>query len=310
MTPHRWWLLLCLIVAAGCGVPRPDTIGDGGPPPGAIANLWQRCAPDTTGCDVWLMSPDGSGARNLTPNTETSMDFDVQWSADHSRIVFSSTRSGNPDIFIMNADGSGPTALTKDPQFESFASFSPDGKRLVFSRAAPVTLPGGGMTGKLQLHTMNVDGSDVKRVSATAGTEEEAAFSPDGTRLLFDSDATGTFQLYLMNVDGTGLQALTNETTENRYPSWSPDGKKIVFGSQRTGNPELFLMNADGSNVVQVTTSPGAINSDPAWSSDGKTIVFASTRDGNAEIYTMNADGSDQRRVTNDATFDAGPFAW
>ncbi|HMX95546.1 MAG TPA: hypothetical protein PKC50_09905, partial [Elusimicrobiota bacterium] len=97
---------------------------------------------------------------------------------------------------------------------------------------------------------------------------------------------------------------------ENRYPSWSPDGQKIVFGSDRTGNNELFVMNADGTGAVQMTSNPGAINSDPAWSSDGSKILFASTRDGNAEIYVMDRDGSNETRLTFDGVFDAGPFAW
>ncbi len=280
--------------------------------------LWQQCDPDSSHpCDIWIMNEDGSGAENLTPNTSTIFDFDVQWSPDHKKILFASDRSGNPDIWLMNADGSDPVQLTNDAQSETYATFTPDGNKIVFSRAA---IP----EGKRKLHIMNADGSNVVRLRATTevGEEEEATVSPDGTKILFDDDFTtatdgsGTFKLYTININGSNLQSITpagacgGAGIENRYPSWSPDGSQIVFGCRATGFSELYVMDADGSNVVQLTDNPGFINSDPSWSSDGKTIIFATTRDGSAEIYSMKPDGTHQKRLTSNSIFDAGPFAW
>lgn len=295
--------------AANCASQIPTPVGQNISSSPKI--LWQRCEDPNTNCDVWAMNFNGTEATNLTPGTSCSIDFDMQYSSDHSKIVFSSTRGGNPDIWVMNSDGSNVIQLTTSNLFESFASFSPDGSKIVFSRA-------GVPDGKIKLHLMNVDGSNVQRIrpETEAGEEEEAAFSPDGSKILFDSNRTGVFKLYLIKPDGSGFTAITpagacgGASIENRYPSWSPNGSKIVFGCTATGNNELYVMNSDGSGVVQITNNPGQINSDPAWSSDGNTIVFATTRDGNPEIYSVRPDGSNQTRLTNSSVFDAGPFAW
>lgn len=261
--------------------------------------LWQKCDPDEeTQCDVWKMNPDGSNATNLTSNTSSYFDFDPQWSRDHSKIVFTSDRNGNPDIFTMNYDGTGVTALTSSSAFETFGTFSPDGTRIAFTRA---------VAGKNQVFIMDSDGTDVTQLTNNSYNNEEPAFSTDGTQILFDSDRDGDYEIFIMGVDGSNQTALTSNSASDRYPAWSLDGTKIAFASDRDGsNYEIYTMNSDGSSQTRRTTNT-VIDSDPVWFADGSSIYFASTRDGNAELYIMNADGTGQTRITNNSVFDAGP---
>jgi TolB protein len=141
--------------------------------------------------------------------------------------------------------------------------------------------------------------------------------SPDGSRLVFESNRSGNWDIYTMKPDGTDLVRLTTDPASDVGPIWSPDGKRIVFGSGRDGgDPEIYVMNADGSGQQRLTRQPGD-DSHPHWSPDGARIVFNSARttaDLSAEwtkqhheIFTMAADGSDVRQITRFRTVSTYP---
>jgi TolB protein len=125
------------------------------------------------------------------------------------------------------------------------------------------------------------------------------AWTPDGSKLIFQSNRSGEWHLYVMNPDGTGLSDVTPNLKDCRNPSFSPDGKRIVFYSAMSGNDEIYTMNADGSGVRNLTNNP-ARDIHPHWTPDGKRILFNSLRDDPDafDIYAMNADGSDVKRLT------------
>jgi TolB protein len=141
--------------------------------------------------------------------------------------------------------------------------------------------------------------------------------SPDGSRVLFQSNRTGDWEIYTMRPDGTDLVRLTNSPGPDVTPIWSPDGKKIVFASERdVGDSEIYLMKADGSEVRRLTRQPGD-DSHPHWSPDGSRIVFNSARatpdlavdwsKQHIEIFTMAADGTDVRQITRFKTVSTYP---
>jgi Tol biopolymer transport system component len=183
----------------------------------------------------------------------------------------------------------------------------------------PVNAAFPGQNGKIAFHrllsrfaifTINPDGSGLTMLTSTLSNNQNPAWSPDGSKIVFMSDRDfpneRRNEIYSMNADGGAQTRLTNNTSTDEFPAWSPDGTKIVFTSNRDGNFEIYSMNADGSGQTRLTNNP-ASDFAPAWSPDGTKIAFDSTRDGKDEIYTMNSDGSNPVRLTNTPTSDTDP---
>ncbi len=151
------------------------------------------------------------------------------------------------------------------------------------------------------IYRMNVDGSEVERLTAESATYRYLRLSPDGTRLAFYADLGHCYDIWVMNLDGSGMTQLTGVTAYERCnegPEWSPDGSMIAFHSSR--RPEMgwdaFVMRADGSAPVNVSDNPstelGTYNDlVDGWSPDGR-VVLDSDRDGTARTYLVRPDGS------------------
>jgi len=157
-----------------------------------------------------------------------------------------------------------------------------------------------------EIWIMRSDGSDPQRLTSNDANDTVPAWSPDGRKVLFESDRDGNGEIYVMNSDGNKQVNLTNHPAEDGTPSWSPDGSMIAFSSYRDGNWEIYLMERDGSNPVRLTYDD-ASDYAPVWSPDGSRIVFVSKRDGNWEIYVMKADGADPLRLTEEEATDFAP---
>ena len=166
------------------------------------------------------------------------------------------------------------------------------------------------------IYAMNPDGTGKINLTdeapdAYAGADVEPAFSPDGTRIAFQSDRSGDntedpnwpttiFDVWIVNADGSG-QPSRLTTGEGLAPAWSPDGQQIAYSSSRDGNHEIWVENVDGSGTPrQIThtenTQDGVIiNTTPSWSVDGK-IAYVSNKDNlrthQRDIYVANADGT------------------
>jgi TolB protein len=143
---------------------------------------------------------------------------------------------------------------------------------------------------KQSVHVMNADGSDPRLLIANTG-DGGIGWSPDGRRIAFEMKG----QIAVMDPDGKGARLLTR--AGGMSPSWSPDGTKIAFAGWRNKTYDIYALNADATIEVNLTNSP-AIHYNPAWSPDGTRIAFESNREGPFEIYVMNADGTNVRRLT------------
>lgn len=226
-------------------------------------------------------------------------------------IAFYSDRDGNPEIYTINADGSGLMRLTNDPGFDDSPAISPDGSQIVFLTARHDPQPRF-PNFKYEIYSMGIDGSDLRRLTNNEAGEDHPSWSPNGSKILFDADydEDGFFEIYSMDQDGTNLTRLTTNAANDQFADWSPDSAQIAFSSDRNGNWDIFVMNADGSDQRPLTDSVDW-ELFPAWSPDGMRIAFNALvpRSRNTDIYVMNSDGSDIRQLTNTPRYDENP-AW
>ena len=234
--------------------------------------------------DIFTANPDGTDLRRLT--TALGYDAEAGFSPDGSRIVFSSTRSAYADnlpdeekklreidlsyfgeIYIMNADGSGQTRLTRTPGYDGGPFFSPDGSRIVwrrFNKSGTVA----------EIHTMKLDGSDVHKVTSFDSMSWAPYFHPSGDYIIFASNKLGftNFELYL--VDALGQHEpirVTKRAGFDGLPVFSPDGTKLCWTSNATPEKksQLFLAkwNHQGS-LAALGQSPERESSQATLSSD------------------------------------------
>jgi Tol biopolymer transport system component len=155
--------------------------------------------------------------------------------------------------------------------------------------------------GNWDVYRINLDGTGKTQLTFDAGDERLPAWSPDGSKLLYQIQQGDAWQIMLMNWDGSNPVQLTNEGS-NQYASWSPDGTRILFDSDRNGNRDVFQMEVDGSNQIALTTHP-ADEFFPVWSPDGSMIAYLSEQDMTAEECTMNwFDGCPQEVFIMDST--------
>ncbi|HUW08724.1 MAG TPA: protein kinase [Anaerolineae bacterium] len=223
------------------------------------------------------------------------------------RITFVSERDGNPEIYIMNVDGSGQVRLTDNTATDGSPALSPDGTHVAFVR-------------NNQILVLSTDGASEINVTPYPAVHRSPFWTADGQRIVFTSDRDDPdrgwkrsyereWRLYAVNADGTGLSRSTGTWDQ------SPDGTRTVFMCSRDGNIEICVRNVDGTGEKRLTYHP---HSDlfPVWSPNGPHIAFVRNNrpeEGacypgcNCEVYIINADGSDETNLSNSPAVDDQP---
>ena len=240
-----------------------------------------------------------------------------------AQIAFMSQRDGNPEIYVMEADGGNQQRLTNNPNNDLSPSWSPDGKRIAFVSNRDGHVHAIHNWSMYEIYVMDADGGNLQNLTNSPQNDLSPSWSPDGKRIAFASwdgkfiDFVAAYEIYVMDADGDNLQNLTNSPNDDRYPSWSPNGERIVFSSERPGHfigergitSEIYVMDTDGGNQQRLTENRKN-DSFPSWSPNGKRIAFSSDRKGdlqNSEIYVMDTDGGNQQRLTENRRFDEDP---
>lgn len=245
------------------------------------------------------LASDGSDRRVLLDDRV----WEPNYSADGSKIVYDFQES----FAVANADGSGRYVIPSPYVANFAASWAPSGDRIVFIAYAPPTAPpapGSDPEAVADVHTMRLDGTDLRRLTFGPKRDWGPRFSPDGRHIAHETEdsqtATG-LSVYRMRADGSGRVRLATNAGD---PDWSPDGSRLTFTRRgSTGKTEIWTMRADGSDKVRV-----GYGRYPVYSPDGRKILAS---DYNRGLFTIPAGGgTPSARLFTDSSTRTGNATW
>jgi Tol biopolymer transport system component len=222
--------------------------------------------------DIYSVLPNGQALRRLTD--DPGFDACPAYSADGKRIAW----CGPGGIWLMNHDGTDKRQLTT---FGFFPDISPDGRTIVFGGA-----PSGSTNA--DIWAIDLESGNLTRLTDAPGLDQFAAWSPDGTKIAFQSSRTGIAQVWVMDPNGSDQTQLTfDPVPKDQLPDWSPDGTRIAF-VERTHpvGGDIWVMNADGRDAHPITSDADKLG--VAWSPDGSAIATLDWPSRTVEIMTLD----------------------
>ena len=190
-------------------------------------------------------------------------------------LAFANFGPGNSDIFIANGDGSNAIPLSPNPGLDYNASFSKDGKWVLFTS---------NRNGSSDIYRIHPDGSGLEQLTKDPSFDDQAVFSPDGKKIAFVSSREGQADIYVLEIATKKITNVTKDPAGDFRPAWSPDGQWIAFSTDRDSkkprpvftiwhSTEIYTVRADGTGLLRRTTMNTYAGS-PCWSPDGKSILF------------------------------------
>ena len=250
---------------------------------------------------------------------DPAQDLRPAWSPDGAQIAFFSVRSGNNDIWVMDADGENQRQLTTDPGDDRRPAWSPDGTLIAFDSDR---------AGRRDIWVMDTNGGDPRPLTSDTALDSFAAWSPDGGQIAFYAYDEGVLDMWVVAVDGfleggeAGQpQRVTNTLADERQnqctfachqPAWSPDSTRIAY--QGENHDQIWVVGADGSDPhLLVEHESHGHDHFPWWTPDGRLLFLrehTSEQQGPVnDVWVMGADGSSATLLFADIPH-GGPLYW
>lgn len=212
------------------------------------------------------------------------------------QIAFASTRTGIPQVYIMNSDGSGVRQITNEQEGACQPDWSPDGSQLVY--VSPCSQKQDTYKGS-SLYTISANGENRKSLPTTVGGDFEPAWSPDGKRIAFTSLRDGYMEIYMLNLETSQIIRITRAMDIKsgvyaRQPAWNPAGFQIVYVLKRLGTTQIWVttdgdVNLPKPNDQIAQTGNNSNDFLPTWTRDGQFILFSETNyEGSAPAGLMS----------------------
>jgi TolB protein len=233
---------------------------------------------------IFLMEADGAKKRAVTRNR--SINLFPGWSADGKSLVYTSYKTGRPEIWIIYRGTRPGDRLLRsgDEQLRAVWSKQPGLGALVLNRNANTDI-------------YALRGTRLDRLTSNRSIEVSPSFSPDGRRVAFVSDRGGTPQVYVKDLGSGEEKRLTYRGPYNSNPAWSPTGEWIAYTARTSSGFDIYLIDPDNGFTTPLVLHPRT-DEDPAWSPDGRKIAFTSNRRGRKDIYLIDWDGDNLTQIT------------
>jgi Tol biopolymer transport system component len=240
-----------------------------------------------------MVLPDGE------PKLVTDYDYPWQacWTADSREILFvTHPDTGQSALWRIFVNGGEPRRVPARGEAVSTPAISRN-------RLAYVNTTGNSDIWRLELTGKEAMKPPSKPLFSWSSQEANPRISPDGSRIVFNSDRSGSYEVWVCNRDGTNPMRLTDmRTAGSGCPTWSPDGKNIAFDSAKSGNWDVYVVSAEVGLVRRITTDPAEEGS-PSWSRDGRWIYFGSNRSGSYQVWKVPSEGGQAIQITKDGGY-------
>ena len=233
-------------------------------------------------------SSEGTPPRFLTHGSAT--DRQPAYSPDGEWIVFSSSRGGNWDLWLVSRKTGTLRRLTDHPGHDWDPAFTPDGKKLLWSS---------NRSGPFEIWIAEPDGSAPRQLSRDGKDAENPTATPDGQWVVYDSRNPKHPGLWIIASDGSAARRIVEGSTV--HPEVSPDGKHAIYFVHSSEGDHLRVVELQGGTSARFEI-PGLEGSRARWMPDGRRIVFLHRNDsGRKGLYIQDfapgADTSSSRRV-------------
>jgi len=305
-------------------------------PDGKLLAFSDRVSGNEPVSSIFLLSLESQEIRRLTSPPRWS-DFDPVFSPDGQTLAFARRGTGIYMVSVLR----GEEQRLISGGYNWGLAWAPDGRHIVFPDASwpvnagwlwKISLHGGeperlqfGQEGiepmirgnqlvyvrqmaninvwRRKLSSSHTAGPADRFISSTR-MESGPQFSPDGSKITFESTRSGYYEVWVCRSEGSGLIQLTHFKSITGTPRWSPDGQRIAFDSRTPGNADIFVIDSQGGSPRRLTSE---LSSDvvPSWSRDGRWIFFASDRSGRWEVWKIPSDGGTTVQVTHQGGFAA-----
>jgi Tol biopolymer transport system component/DNA-binding winged helix-turn-helix (wHTH) protein len=243
--------------------------------------------------DLYVVPVTGGSPKRLTFDN-TWILGPPAWTSDGRDIVFSSRRGGLASLWRISASGGTSRPVPGVGALAAFPSISSKSNQLAYQQ----------MDRKADIWQLNLREEKHRQgppgvVISQKGQNSRPHFSPDGKRIVFESDRLGYAEIWACDSDGSNCGQLTSLRGTAGAARWSPDGRFIAFEFRPKEHSEVYLLDV-GSGVPRLLdTLPGADNGGPNWSRDGKHIYFYSDRGGGPfQLWKIQLDGGTPVQVT------------
>jgi Tol biopolymer transport system component/DNA-binding winged helix-turn-helix (wHTH) protein len=262
-------------------------------PDGTTVAFVRAYAPGWSLGDLFVIPAKGGEPRQLTfENCELS---GLSWTEDGNDIVFSSNRGGVQSLWRISASGGAPRPVqgVGGPAYDP--SISRKGDRLVYTQSSYSD-----NIWRLDLKSeKTAQGPPVRVTSTSRGFNRRPNLSPDGKKIVLESDRLGYSDIWYCDSDGSNCEQLTSLHGTAGTARLSPDGHYVVFEFRRQEHEEIHVVEVPGGRPRLVPTFPGADNGAPNWSRDGQWIYFYSDHEGRPfQLWKVPFKGGPPVRVT------------
>ncbi|GAA0608848.1 Tol-Pal system beta propeller repeat protein TolB [Paenochrobactrum glaciei] len=233
-----------------------------------------------------IMDQDGANVRYLSDGRD--MVLTPRFSPNRQEVTYMSFSGDRPRVYLLQLETGQREVVGNFPGMTIAPRFSPDGQKVIMSLLQD--------DGSANIYTMDLRSRTTTRLTNSQAIDTSASYSPDGSKIVFESDRGGRQQIYVMGADGSNPQRISFGNGSYSTPVWSPRGDLIAFTKQSGGQFSIGVMKPDGSGERLLTT--GFHNEGPTWSPNGRVLMFfRQPRGAGAKLYTVDVTGRNERQI-------------